>query len=69
MKQKIRLTPKDVLYISDVLNQFESYYAEISEDLVNVKDKQLKKSMNTINDEFQEQFCTFKDILKEAGHS
>lgn len=69
MTQKIRLTPKDVLYISDVLNQFESYHAEISEDLVDVKNKQLKKSMKTISDEFQEQFCMFKDILKGASNS
>ena len=37
MSSKIKLTPKDVLYISDVLNQFSAYNAEIADDLDAVK--------------------------------
>ena len=67
MSKKIKLTPKDVLYISDVLNQLSSYNAELSDDLSNVKDKALKKSINSITEGFSEQFNSFKTILKEAG--
>lgn len=67
MSRKMKLTPKDVLYISDVLNQFSSYNAELSDDLSNVKDKALKKSINSITEGFSEQFNSFKTILKEAG--
>lgn len=67
MNKKIKLTPKDVLYISDVLNQLGSYNAEISEDLSDVRDKSLKTSMNAICDGFSEQFDIFKNILKEAS--
>ena len=63
MNKKIKLTPKDVLYISDVLNQLGSYSAELSEDLDDVKDKALKTSMHS----FSEQFNVFKNILKEAS--
>lgn len=66
-EQKMKLTPKDVLYISDVLNQLSSYNAELSDDLSNVKDKALKKSINSITEGFSEQFNSFKTILKEAG--
>lgn len=67
MSKKEKLTPKDVLYISDVLNQLSSYNAELSDDLSNVKDKALKKSINSITEGFSEQFNSFKTILKEAG--
>lgn len=67
MSKKMKLTPKDVLYISDVLNQLSSYNAELSDDLSNVKDKALKKSINSITEGFSEQFNSFKTILKEAG--
>lgn len=67
MSKKMKLTPKDVLYISDVLNQLSSYNAELSDDLSNVKDKALKKSINSITQGFSEQFNSFKTILKEAG--
>lgn len=67
MSKKMKLTPKDVLYISDVLNQFSSYNAELSDDLSNIKDKSLKKSVNSITEEFSKQFNSFKTILKEAG--
>lgn len=67
MSKKKKLTPKDVLYISDVLNQLSSYNAELSDDLSNVKDKALKKSINSITEGFSEQFNSFKTILKEAG--
>lgn len=67
MSKKMKLTPKDVLYISDVLNQLSSYNAELSDDLSNVKDKALKKSINSITEGFNEQFNSFKTILKEAG--
>ena len=67
MSKKMKLTPKDVLYISDVLNQLSSYNAELSDDLSNVKDKALKKSINSITKGFSEQFNSFKTILKEAG--
>ena len=67
MNKKMRLTPKDVLYISDVLNQLESYHAEVSEDLTDVKDKELKKAMNDITTNFKEQFDSFKEVLKEAS--
>lgn len=67
MSSKIKLTPKDVLYISDVLNQFSAYNAEIADDLSSVKDKSLKQAMNYISDGFSEQFDTFKKILKEAS--
>ena len=67
MSKKKKLTPKDVLYISDVLNQLISYNAELSDDLSNVKDKALKKSINSITEGFSEQFNSFKSILKEAG--
>lgn len=67
MSNKMKLTPKDVLYISDVLNQLSSYNAELSDDLSNVKDKALKKSINSITEGFSEQFNSFKTILKEAG--
>ena len=50
MSSKIKLTPKDVLYISDVLNQFSAYNAEIADDLDAVKDKTLKQSMQCISD-------------------
>ena len=63
MSKKMKLTPKDVLYISDVLNQLSSYNAELSD----VKDKALKKSINSITEGFSEQFNSFKTILKEAG--
>ena len=55
MNRKIKLTPKDVLYISDVLNQLGSYNAELSEDLDDVKDKALKTSMHSICEGFSEQ--------------
>ena len=64
MSSKIKLTPKDVLYISDVLNQFSAYNAD---DLDAVKDKTLKQSMQCISEGFSEQFETFKKILKEAS--
>ena len=67
MSSKIKLTPKDVLYISDVLNQFSAYNTEIADDLSSVKDKSLKQAMNCISDGFSEQFDTFKKILKEAS--
>lgn len=67
MSKKMKLTPKDVLYISDVLNQLSSYNAELSDDLSNVKDKALKKSIKSITEGFSEQFNSFKTILKEAG--
>ena len=67
MSKKMKLTPKDVLYISDVLNQLSSYNAELSDYLSNVKDKALKKSINSITEGFSEQFNSFKTILKEAG--
>lgn len=67
MSKKMKLTPKDVLYISDVLNQLSSYNAELSDDLSNVKDKALKKSINSITEGFSEQFNSFKTILKEAS--
>lgn len=67
MSKTMKLTPKDVLYISDVLNQLSSYNAELSDDLSNVKDKALKKSINSITEGFSEQFNSFKTILKEAG--
>ena len=67
MSKKMKLTPKDVLYVSDVLNQLSSYNAELSDDLSNVKDKALKKSINSITEGFSEQFNSFKTILKEAG--
>ena len=67
MSKKMKLTPKDVLYISDVLNQLSSYNAELSDDLSNVKDKALKKSINSITEGFSEQFNSFKTILKEVG--
>lgn len=67
MSKKMKLTPKDVLYISDVLNQLSSYNAELSDDLSNVKDKALKKTINSITEGFSEQFNSFKTILKEAG--
>lgn len=66
MSKKIKLTPKDVLYISDVLNQLESYNAELSDDLTDVKNKALKKSMEAINEGFSNQTDAFKTILKEA---
>ena len=50
MSSKIKLTPKDVLYISDVLNQFSAYNAEIADDLDAVKDKTLKQSMQCISE-------------------
>ena len=67
MNKKIKLTPKDVLYISDVLNQLGSYSAELSEDLDDVKDKALKTSMHSICEGFSEQFNVLKNILKEAS--
>ena len=67
MSSKIKLTPKDVLYISDVLNQFSAYNAEIADDLDAVQDPTLKQSMQCISEGFSEQFETFKKILKEAS--
>lgn len=65
--KKVKLTPKDVLYISDVLNQFSAYHAEMADDLSSVKQKDLKQTMNAIQKGFSEQFDSFKTILKEAS--
>ena len=67
MNKKIKLTPKDVLYISDVLNQLGSYSAELSVDLGGGRVIALKTSMHSICEGFSDQFNVFKNILKEAS--
>ena len=67
MNKKIKLTPKDVLYISDVLNQLGSYSAELSEDLDEEKNKGLKTSKNSIFEGLSEQLNVFQKILTEAN--
>ena len=66
MSSKLKLTPKDCLYIDDALSQLCAVSTRISTESKNVKDAELTSFIDEVNQGFSTQFDAIKKMLKEA---
>lgn len=67
MSSKLKLTPKDCLYIDDALSQLCAVSTRITCEAKNVKDKELTTFIDEVNQGFSTQFDAIKKMLKEAS--
>lgn len=59
------LTAKDVLYCSDVLDQFSSLIIRMEEEKSKIKDKNVKKCFEDTQKQLTKQFSNVLTILEE----
>ena len=63
---KLTLTPKDLLYIEDIINATMILYKKTCLEQELVQDKQLKKHLENVCSDLKNQGQTLLQILEEA---
>lgn len=64
MAKSIMLTPKDALYIEDLLNQSLSLNKRLAHEVTLLKDKDLIKEVNNVNKKLASQYSTMVQLIK-----
>lgn len=67
MSSKLKLTPKDCLYIDDALSQLCAIATRLDIECQNVSDKDVKNFINETTQGFSTHFDALKQMLKEAS--
>lgn len=67
MSAKIKLTPKECLYLDDALSQLCAIYTRLSCEEENIADKEVRKCYESTLQILSEQFENCKQLLKEAS--
>lgn len=63
---KVKLTPKDCLYIDDALTQLCAIKTRINEEVQQVNDKDVTTHIKNVENAFTTHFDALKKLLKEA---
>lgn len=66
MSTKVKLTPKDCLYIDDSLSQLCAIKQRICSEKENVSDAQIIELMEEVENTFTTQYDEIRMLLKEA---
>lgn len=61
------LTPKDVLYISDILDQTLVLNKRIGNDLTMIENEEVKTCFEHVNEKLREHYDTLLDVLKKEA--
>lgn len=69
MNDKIKLTPKDCLYIDDALTQFCAVKTRIAEEKEQLTTESVITFIEDVENTLIEQYDNFKNLLKEASES
>lgn len=67
-KQEFMLTAKDVLYLSDLLDQTLVLNLRIGNDVTMIKDKDVKKCFEKVNKTLCEQYDTMLQVLEREAN-
>lgn len=63
------LSTKDVLYLSDILDQISVLNQKITNDIAIIQDSNIKSHVEEINQSFVSEFDTLLNILKKESKS
>ena len=66
MTTKITLTPKDCLYIEDIVNASMLIYKKISLEKEQLQDKELDTYLNNVCEDLKQQATTLTNLMKGA---
>lgn len=66
MNTKIKLTPKDCLYIDDALTQLCAIKTRICEEKSTIEDKEVVAFLKKVETTFTTHYDAIKEVLKEA---
>ena len=69
MSEKIKLTPKDCLYLDDALSQLCTIATRISSECENITNKEVSSIMEETIQVLSTHFEDCKNVLKEASES
>lgn len=61
------LTAKDVLYISDILDQTLVLNKRIGNDLTMIEDEEVKKCFEHVNEKLREHYDTLLELLEREA--
>ncbi len=67
-KQEFMLTPKDVLYLSDLLDQILVLNKRIGNDLTMIEDKKVKTCFEKVNQKLCEQYDALLNVLEREAN-
>ena len=67
MSTKVKLTPKDCLYIDDALSQLCAIKQRICSEKKNVTDEKATALMEEVENTFTSQYDEIRNLLKEAS--
>ena len=67
MSTKIKLTPKECLYLDDALSQLCAIHTRLSSEEKMIEDKEVKKVYQNTLQVLSEEFENCKQLLKEAS--
>lgn len=70
MKQKnvSMLTPKDVLYLSDILDQTLVLNKRIGNDLTMLQSEEVKQCFTNVNEKLREHYDTLLEVLEKEAN-
>lgn len=70
MKQKnaYMLTPKDVLYITDILDQTLVLNKRIGNDLTLLENEEVKQCFTNVNEKLREHYDTLLELLEKEAN-
>lgn len=63
------LSVKDVLYLSDILDQISVLNQKITNDITLIQNSKIKSHVEEINESFVSEFDTLLNILKKESKS
>ncbi|NBK97004.1 MAG: hypothetical protein EOM50_03095 [Erysipelotrichia bacterium] len=66
MSSKVKLTPKDCLYIDDALSQLCAIKQRVSTEKESIQDDEILTLMENVESTFATQYEEMKTLLKEA---
>ena len=67
-KQEFMLTPKDVLYLSDLLDQILVLNKRIGNDLTMIEDNKVKTFFEKVNQKLCEQYDALLNVLEREAN-
>lgn len=67
MAKKITLTPKDCLYIEDIINASMLMYKKTQLEMEQLQDEDLKTFLENVCTDLKDQATTLYDIMEGAG--
>lgn len=67
-KNSFMLTAKDVLYISDILDQTLVLNKRIGNDLTMIENEEVKKCFEHVNEKLCEHYDTFLQLLEREAN-